>query len=90
MLVSLNPDPTRMPDPRQVIGSYDYSHPVFDQAAIAAQQQLPAIQGCINTWFCGAWSRYGFHEDGLMSAQAVVQSMRDAWHGKAQPRREAA
>ena len=90
VLVSLNPDPTRMPDPRQVIGSYDYSHPVFDQAAIAAQQQLPAIQGCINTWFCGAWTRYGFHEDGLMSAQAVVQSMRDAWHGKAQARREAA
>ncbi len=90
VLVSLNPDPARMPDPRQVIGSYDYSHPVFDRAAVAAQQQLPAIQGTANTWFCGAWTRYGFHEDGLMSAQNVVQSLRDAWQGKAQARLEAA
>ena len=90
VLVSLNPDPARMPDPRQVMGSYDYSHPVFDQAAIAAQQQLPKIQGASNTWFCGAWTRYGFHEDGLMSAMAVVRSVREAWQGKAQAQREAA
>jgi predicted NAD/FAD-binding protein len=79
VLVSLNPDPLRMPDDRQVIGSYDYSHPVFDAAAIAAQQQLPAIQGTSHIWFCGAWTRYGFHEDGLMSAQAVVEGLRARW-----------
>ena len=90
MLVSLNPDPSRMPDERQVIGSYHYSHPVFDAAAIAAQQTLPSVQGRSKTWFCGAWTRYGFHEDGLMSAQAVVQSMREAWAGKQQPHQEAA
>ena len=90
VLVSLNPDPARMPNERLVIGSYHYSHPVFDQAAIAAQQQLPTIQGNSNVWFCGAWTRYGFHEDGLMSALSVVQSLRDAWQGKAQPQREAA
>ncbi len=90
VLVSLNPDPARMPDPRQVIGSYDYSHPVFDRAAVAAQQQLPSIQGNAGIWFCGAWTRYGFHEDGLMSAQAVLQSLRDAWRGSLQTRLEAA
>ena len=90
VLVSLNPDPARMPDPRQVIGSYDYSHPVFDRAAVAAQQQLPLIQGNAGIWFCGAWTRYGFHEDGLMSAQAVLQSLRDAWRGSARTQLEAA
>ncbi len=79
VLVSLNPDPARMPDERQVIGSYDYSHPVFDQAAIAAQQQLPQIQGQSHVWYCGAWTRYGFHEDGLMSALAVVDGLRTQW-----------
>ena len=90
VLVSLNPDPARMPDKRKVLGSYHYSHPVFDAAAIAAQQQLPSLQGRSNTWFCGAWTRYGFHEDGLMSAQAVVQSLREAWAGQQQPHQEAA
>jgi len=79
VLVSLNPDPACMPDPKRVIGSYSYSHPVFDQAAIAAQQQLPAIQGHGHLWFCGAWTRYGFHEDGLMSALAVVDGLRAKW-----------
>ncbi|MDP3222196.1 MAG: FAD-dependent oxidoreductase [Rubrivivax sp.] len=79
VLVSLNPDPARMPDERQVLGSYDYSHPVFDQAAIQAQQQLPQIQGQSHVWYCGAWTRYGFHEDGLMSALAVADGLRTQW-----------
>ena len=79
VIVSLNPDPARMPDPRRVVGDYEYSHPVFDQAAIAAQQQLPQIQGRSGLWFCGAWTRYGFHEDGLMSALAVVDGLRAQW-----------
>ncbi len=69
MVVSLNP--SRQPDAAKVIGSYDYSHPVFDGAAIAAQGQLDRLQGRGHTWFCGAWTRYGFHEDGLMSGLAV-------------------
>ena len=77
VIVSLNPDPARMPDPEQVIGAYDYSHPVFDLAAVAAQKRLPQIQGVSHVWFCGAWSRYGFHEDGLGSALAVVQALRE-------------
>ena len=83
VIVSLNPDPARMPRPQMVLGEYDYSHPVFDQAAIAAQQQLPQIQGQSGLWFCGAWTRYGFHEDGLMSALAVVDGLRAQWRQQA-------
>ena len=79
VIVSLNPDPALEPDPRHVLGEYDYSHPVFDRAAVAAQRELPAIQGRSHVWFCGAWTRYGFHEDGLMSALAVVDGLRTHW-----------
>ena len=75
VLVSLNP--ARPIDPARVIARHDYSHPVFDRAAIAAQRRLPALQGRAHTWFCGAWTRYGFHEDGLMSALAVVRDLRE-------------
>jgi len=75
VVVSLNP--ARQPDPAKVVGEYDYSHPVFDAAAIEAQQRLPQIQGRSNTWFCGAWTRYGFHEDGLMSGLAVSVALHE-------------
>jgi predicted NAD/FAD-binding protein len=79
VVVSLNPDPARPPDPAKVVASIDYSHPVFDLAATQAQQQLPAVQGRAGVWFCGAWTRYGFHEDGLMSALDVVNRLRQHW-----------
>jgi uncharacterized protein len=77
VIVSLNPDPARAPASDSVLGSYDYSHPVFDQAAVAAQRQLPQIQGQGHVWFCGAWARYGFHEDGLSSGLGVVRALRE-------------
>ena len=86
VVVSLNP--SRPIDPARTLGAFDYSHPVFDLAAIEAQRRLPQLQGRAHTWFAGAWTRYGFHEDGLMSAQAVVQGLRAQWQG--QPRQEAA
>jgi predicted NAD/FAD-binding protein len=76
VIVSLNP--AAPIDPACVIGEYDYDHPVFDLAAIAAQQRLGEIQGIAHTWFCGAWTRYGFHEDGLRSALAVLDGLRHA------------
>ena len=74
VVVSLNP--SRPIDPAQVIGEYEYSHPVFDAAAIAAQGRLGSIQGRSHLWFAGAWTRYGFHEDGLMSGLAVADALR--------------
>jgi predicted NAD/FAD-binding protein len=73
VIVSLNP--VRAPDPALTLAEFDYAHPVFDAAAIAAQQQLPALQGVWRTWFCGAWTGYGFHEDGLRSGLAVAQQL---------------
>jgi predicted NAD/FAD-binding protein len=87
LIVSLNP--VREPRADGVIGSYDYEHPVFDLAAIEAQKRLPAIQGRAHTWFCGAWTRYGFHEDGLLSALQVVAGLRRCTASPAE-RREAA
>jgi predicted NAD/FAD-binding protein len=55
-----------------VHASFDYAHPVFDVAAIRAQRQVDALQGQKNTYFCGAWTGYGFHEDGLKSGLAVA------------------
>ncbi|MEM6888625.1 MAG: FAD-dependent oxidoreductase [Pseudomonadota bacterium] len=51
-------------------------HPVYDLPALAAQKQIAASNGANNTWFCGAWMKNGFHEDGLSSAVEVVQRMR--------------
>jgi predicted NAD/FAD-binding protein len=71
VVVSLNPlEPIA---PEHVLGSYAYDHPVFDQAAIHAQKQLPALQGQQATYFCGAWCGYGFHEDGLASGLDVAR-----------------
>jgi predicted NAD/FAD-binding protein len=89
VVVSLNPD--RQPDPAKVIDAFEYSHPVFDLAAIEAQRRLPEIQGRAHVWFCGAWARYGFHEDGLGSALDVVQRVREHWVAEdREPRRAAA
>lgn len=74
VVVSLNP--LRDIAPEHVIGSYEYAHPVFDLAAIRAQQQVGQLQGHAHTWFCGAWTGYGFHEDGLKSGLAVAEQLR--------------
>jgi predicted NAD/FAD-binding protein len=73
VIVSLNP--IDAPDPARVLASFDYAHPVFDQAAVAAQGALAQMQGAQNTWFAGAWTGYGFHEDGLKSGLAVAASL---------------
>jgi uncharacterized protein len=71
VIVSLNP--LREPRPGTVLQEIDVAHPVFDQAAIEAQRRLPHIQGVQGVWFCGAWTGYGFHEDGLRSGQTVAE-----------------
>ena len=88
VVVSLNP--VRDPAPACVIGAYDYAHPVFDLAAIAAQARVPQIQGHANVWFAGAWTRYGFHEDGLMSGMAAAEGLRARWAADATTGRAAA
>ncbi len=55
----------------------EFRHPIFDIAAIKAQSDLKAIQGQNNTWFCGAYTRHGFHEDGLSSGLAVADKIEE-------------
>lgn len=50
-------------------------HPVYDLAALQAQNDMAALNGTRNTWFCGAWMKHGFHEDGLSSAVDVVEAI---------------
>lgn len=71
VMVTLNP--LQPPDPNKVIQQYNYDHPLFDLDAIAAQRDIEHIQGKNLTWFAGAWTRYGFHEDGVMSGLAVAK-----------------
>lgn len=73
VIVSLNP--LEEPDPQQVVAEFDYAHPVFDAAAVAAQSELDRIQGASHAWFAGAWTGYGFHEDGLKSGLAAAQAI---------------
>jgi uncharacterized protein len=53
-----------------------FRHPVYDVAAVQAQATIRTLNGTRNTWFCGAWMRSGFHEDGFQSAVDVVTKMR--------------
>jgi predicted NAD/FAD-binding protein len=73
VIVSLNPQ--REPAAQSVIAAFDYAHPVFDARSSGAQAGLAGLQGANRTWFCGAWTRYGFHEDGLRSSLAVANAL---------------
>ena len=73
LLVSLNP---RLPiDPAKILLRKTYRHPQFDTAAMDAQARLEDIQGVDKFWFCGAWTRWGFHEDGILSAVKICNAL---------------
>lgn len=75
--VTVNPQETI--DPAKVIRKYVYHHPQYNFDTIKAQARLPEINGVRHTHFCGAWCRYGFHEDGLQSAVTVAANMGIVW-----------
>lgn len=68
--VSLNSK--QIVDPEKIIYSVDYTHPAFTSRSIESQQAIRALNGTHNTWFCGAYMRYGFHEDAVVSANEVA------------------
>lgn len=71
--VTVNPD--QKPDPQKIINEHTFDHPVFDKKAIQAQKDFDKIQGLNNTYYCGAYLRYGFHEDGILSAVNVANKL---------------
>ncbi len=73
LFLTLNP--RTMPAPQTVLYETEYEHPLFDAAAIRAQEKLWSLQGVRNTWFCGAYFGAGFHEDGLQAGLAVAEQL---------------
>jgi predicted NAD/FAD-binding protein len=73
LLITLNPG--REPKPELTYDRHSFSHPVFTLETLRAQKRLPEIQGKDRISWCGAYQRYGFHEDGLMSAVAAAAAL---------------
>lgn len=79
--VSINPVGV---NPAKVVRTLSYEHPLFDLEAVQAQEHLPLLHAEGDTtgrYFCGAWQRYGFHEDGLWSASRLCEHLlgKDPW-----------
>ena len=70
VLVTLNP--LFPPDPKLVQGRWIYEHPLYTSAAIRSQKLLPQIQNTRGISYAGAWTKYGFHEDGFSSGLSVA------------------
>ena len=83
IIVSLNP--LTDPNPSLVHEEIHYSHPVFDMRAVQAQKELPLIQGNSSIWYCGAWTGFGFHEDGLRSGELVAMDLMEKIAHRALP-----
>lgn len=70
---------TKQIDPQKIIGTYHYAHPQFTLEGIKAQQRWADINGVNHTWFCGAYWRNGFHEDGCWSGIRVATALGAVW-----------
>jgi len=75
--VTLNPDDGI--DERRVLRRFVYRHPLHTREAIRAQRQWDDLSGVNRTHYCGAYWRYGFHEDGLQSALRVAHALGVEW-----------
>ncbi|HTU58667.1 MAG TPA: hypothetical protein VMF89_09535, partial [Polyangiales bacterium] len=80
LLVSLNM--TDRIDPAAIIKRLEYEHPVHTHQAVAAQSRQAEINGVNRTYFCGAYWRFGFHEDGVVSALAALDHFRQREHAQ--------
>jgi uncharacterized protein len=80
--VSINP-PDEIPQ-EKIIHQLSYEHPLFTAEAISAQARIPELHAAsleTNRYYCGAWQRYGFHEDGIWSAHRLCSTIlgKDPW-----------
>jgi predicted NAD/FAD-binding protein len=73
LFVTLNPivEPGR----GHLLREFAYEHPQFDAAGLSAQRDLWSLQGARNTWFCGSYFGYGFHEDALQAGLGVAEEL---------------
>ncbi len=81
VMETLNRD--RDPLEGTLLAELSFQHPMYSRAAVAAQTRVPTIQGVDRVWYAGAWTRYGFHEDGMLSGVRVAEALgRDAAMGR--------
>ncbi|KAF1951115.1 amine oxidase-like protein [Byssothecium circinans] len=82
VLVTLNPETP--PSPSLTQAAYEYRHPLYNARMVAAQEDLEMIQGKRGVWYAGAWTGYGFHEDGFASGMRVGLRLRGSvpWEAK--------
>lgn len=73
VMETLNRD--REPARGTLLAELTFEHPRYSKAAVAAQRRVPEIQGADRIWYAGAWTRYGFHEDGILSAVRVAEPL---------------
>lgn len=71
--VTLNPQ--KPVDPRKIVQTFSYRHPMFDAAALNAQVKLPGLQGRNSVWYAGSYFGYGFHEDGVQAGLAAAEHL---------------
>ena len=81
LFVTLNPA-TEIPQ-EAIYDEVTFAHPIFDKAALKAQEYIRRMQGERRTWFAGAWNRHGFHEDGIASAMRIARMLNDHTQGAA-------
>lgn len=74
LFVTLNPNQEIAAD--KIFAKFVYEHPIFDSGAVAAQDEIKKIQGSDRLYFCGAYQKYGFHEDGISSALAAINQLK--------------
>ena len=69
-------------DPARIVKRIRYEHPLYTREGVAAQARQHEINGPLNTYFCGAYWRFGFHEDGVVSALAALEHFRQRDHAQ--------
>jgi predicted NAD/FAD-binding protein len=71
---------TKAIEPSRILKSVEYEHPLFTPESVAAQARHAEINGTYRTWYCGAYWRNGFHEDGVASAIEAVDHFNEAMY----------
>ena len=71
----------------KIIKTIDYTHPVFTPDSVSAQMKHAEVNGTRHTWYCGAYWRNGFHEDGVVSAINAVEHFNEYQHEQLSLRR---
>jgi hypothetical protein len=68
-------NPLFAPEPSSVLARIPYAHPLFLKHSTDAQRAIRTVQGRDGLWIAGAWTRYGFHEDGVMSGVSIAKAL---------------